>query len=162
MGNPKNEGYTIGFTTDKGLMLDLDKTTWTEALEIAYKTTNKFDLKGFLIAKSSENNYHVVFDKFLSWETTLEILFKLVWSYHYHGHGCKPELTNWAMLQAIKHSITLRISQKIGYKKNKPRPKIMLIKGKKQQLIKEYLDVCIQFYPKSINVQTALKTVTKK
>lgn len=142
------ETFTVGFTTNKALMLDLDRFTYAEALDLAVKTTNKFQLEGFLIAKSSELNYHVIFNKFMDWDDVLEILFKIVWGYHYYGHGEHPHLTNWAILQVIKQSITLRIGTKVLTNVKKPKPKVVICKGKTGQNIKEYLDICKAFSQK--------------
>jgi hypothetical protein len=131
----KNKGAIEGFTTNNGLLLDLDNTTLHETRQIAKKYLKKWNLEGYLIAKSSQNNYHIIFNKYLPWETTLEYLFKIVWTYHYHKHNDKPHLTNWAILQTIKHSCTLRISNK---HEKKP-PTIIETKGKTENLIKDYL-----------------------
>jgi hypothetical protein len=118
------------------LLLDLDNTTLKESSAIAEKYTNRFRLKGYLILRSSDNNYHVVFNRYLTWKKTLEYLFKIVWRYHYHEHGIKPSLTYWAILQACKGSETLRISTK-----NKKRtPKIVRKHGKIDKLCKDYTE----------------------
>jgi len=127
--------YVEGFTTNKGLMLDLDQTTLRETKKIAKKYCKRFKLEGFLILRSSTNNYHVVFNKYLSWSKTLEYLFKIVWNYHYYQHGEKPHLTFWAILQACKQSETLRISSK----KHKRKPCVVLLNGKDDKLISDYL-----------------------
>lgn len=127
--------YVLGFTTDKGLLLDLDNTTLHETRQIAKKYTRRFKLEGYLIMKSSQNNYHIIFNRYLTWKTALEYLFKIVWSYHYYEHGSKPSLTNWAILQACKRSMTLRISNK----NRKPKPRLIEKRGKTNKLIDDYL-----------------------
>jgi len=126
--------FVYGFTTDKGLLLDLDNTTLADTRKIAKKYCNRFKLEGFLILKSSQNNYHVVFNKYLTWKKAIEYLFKIVWNYHYYEHGSKPSLTSWAILQACKKSMTLRISKK----KHKKIPKIIESFGKNDKLIMDY------------------------
>jgi hypothetical protein len=128
--------YVYGFTTTKGLLLDLDNTTLKESSAIAEKYMNRFHLKGYLILRSSENNYHVVFNHYLTWKKTLEYLFKIVWRYHYHEHGVKPSLTYWAILQACKGSETLRISTK----NHKRMPRIVRKHGETDKLCKDYVE----------------------
>jgi hypothetical protein len=136
MSKTKNTkpNFVYGFTTDKGLLLDLDNTTLADTRKIAKKYCNRFKLEGFLILKSSQNNYHVVFNKYLTWKKTIEYLFKIVWTYHYHKHGSKPSLTSWAILQACKKSMTLRISNK----KHKKAPRYIEDYGKTDKLIDDY------------------------
>jgi hypothetical protein len=131
---PRN--YVYGFTTTKGLLLDLDNTTQKETSAIAQFYCKRFQLEGYLILKSSENNYHVVFNRYLIWKKTLEYLFKIVWRYHYHEHGIKPSLTYWAILQACKGSETLRISTK----NHKKTPKIVKKSGKTNKLCRDYIE----------------------
>jgi hypothetical protein len=126
--------FVYGFTTTHGLLLDLDNTTLAETRKIAKKYMERFKLQGYMILRSSENNYHVVFNRYLSWKKVLNYLFKIVWYYHYHQHGIKPSLTYWAILQACKESETLRISRK----ENKAKPRIIETKGKNDKLIRDY------------------------
>jgi hypothetical protein len=130
------QNFVDGFTTSKGLMLDLDNATLGETKKIALKYYNRFKLEGYIILRSSQNNYHVVFNKYLSWRKTLEYLFKIVWYFHYHKHGIKPSLTSWAILQACKTSETLRISTK----KHKRKPVVVALYGKTDKLIKDFLE----------------------
>ena len=125
----------IGFTTSRGLILDLDSTTLKEAKWIADKYCRRFKLQGYLIMRSSTFNYHVIFNRPLRWPSVIEMLFKIAWYYHYHKHGVKPRLMNWAILQAIKHSCTLRI----GPKGRKKPPKAAFQYGKNDKLIRDYL-----------------------
>ena len=125
----------MGFTTNKGLLLDLDNTTLKETKKIAEKYVKRFKLEGFLVVRSSENNYHIIFNRYLSWKKTIEYLFKIVWLYHYHKHGDKSHLTFWAILQACKGSSTLRISKK----KHKRVPHVIGTWGKTDKLINDYM-----------------------
>jgi hypothetical protein len=131
----KKTNYAAGFTTDKGLILDLDNTSLRETKKIAEKYFNRFKLEGYLIMRSSAGSHHIIFNRYLTWKTVMEYLFKIVWLYHYYKHEDKPHLTLWAMLQACKRSETLRISTK----KHKRKPRVVLLNGKKDKLIKDYL-----------------------
>jgi hypothetical protein len=131
----KNTPIT-GFTTNTGLMLDLDRTTKEEAQAIAMKYCNIYQLEGYLLVESSPPfNFHVIFNKYLEWPQVCSYLCKIAWNYHYYQHQTKPNLTNWILLQIIKQSQTLRISKK--QKKHKPKLKIGY--GLQDKLIKDYL-----------------------
>lgn len=147
--NKEGTDYLIGFTTNKGLMLDLDKTTKKEAKQIATYYCKKFKLEGYMIIKSSPFNYHVIFNKYLQWRTTCEYLMSIAWRYYYHEHGEKAGLIRWCMLQVIKQSETLRISKK--YKKSKPC--IIEESGKTNKLIRDYREY-IQIMNRTMEKET--------
>jgi hypothetical protein len=122
-------GYCIGFTTDRGVMLDLDNMKFRKAKFIAETLVKQYKLEGFLLIKSSEKNYHVVFNRYLSWKTITKILFSL-----YEG-------VRYAVFQMKEGQLTLRISKK----NNRDRPKILLKVGNTGKLIKDYLEVYQMF-----------------
>lgn len=119
------QGYVIGFTTDKGIIIDLDNMTYKKAKYIADTLLKKHKLEGFLLIKSSEKSYHVVFNKYLSWKKITKILFSLY------------ECIRYAVFQMKEGCLTLRISRKNGENK----PKILVKVGKTDKLIKDYLEV---------------------
>jgi hypothetical protein len=114
------QGFCIGFVTTKGVLLDLDNMTFRKAKWIAEKLLKDYKLQGFLLVKSSERSYHVVFNRYLSWKKITEILFS------------RYECVRYAVQQVQNGHLTLRISPKNG--KNKPR--ILLETGKTDKLIK--------------------------
>ena len=122
-------GYCIGFNTDRGLILDLDNMKFRKALWIAETLMERHRLEGFLLIKSSEKNYHVVFNRYLSWKTITKILFSLY------------ECIRYAVFQMKEGQLTLRISKK----NNRDKPKILLKIGKTDKLIKDYLEVYEKF-----------------
>ena len=122
-------GYCIGFNTDRGLILDLDNMKFRKALWVAETLTKRYRLEGFLLIKSSEKNYHVVFNRYLSWKTITKILFSLY------------ECIRYAVFQMKEGQLTLRISKK----NNRDKPKILLKIGKTDKLIKDYLEVYEKF-----------------
>ena len=122
-------GYCIGFETDRGLMIDLDNMKFRKALWIAETLLERYSLEGFLLIKSSDKNYHVVFNRYLSWKTITKILFSLY------------ECLRWGVFQMKEGQLTLRISKK----NNKDKPKILLRVGKTDKLIKDYLEVYERF-----------------
>lgn len=120
-----NEGYVIGFMTDKGLILDLDNMKLRKAKWLAGRLLRQYKLEGFLLVKSSDKNYHVIFNRYLAWKSITRILFK------------QYEALRWAVFQMQSGYLTLRISRKNGENK----PKILLKVGKQDKLIKEYLEI---------------------
>jgi len=119
------EGYVIGFMTNRGVVLDLDNMKFKKAKWLAQKLCRQYKLEGYLLIKSSEKNYHVVFNRYLTWKTITKIIFS------------QYEALRWAVFQMPHGYLTLRISRKNG--KNKP--KILLKIGKTDKLIKDYLEV---------------------
>lgn len=117
-------GYCIGFNTDRGLLLDLDNMKFRKALWIAETLLKRYRLEGFLLIRSSRKNYHVVFNRYLSWKTITRILFS------------QYECVRYAVFQMKEGQLTLRISKK----NNKDKPKILLKIGKTDKLIRDYLE----------------------
>jgi len=124
-----NTGYCIGFNTDRGLMLDLDNMRFKKALWLAETLLKKHKLEGFLLIKSSDKNYHAVFNRYLSWRAITEILFS--------QHEC----FRWAVFQMKEGQLTLRVSKK----NNKDKPKVLLKVGKTDKLIRDYLEIYEKF-----------------
>lgn len=122
-------GYCIGFNTDRGLLLDLDNMKFRKALWIAETLLKRYKLEGFLLIRSSHKNYHVVFNRYLSWRTITKILFS------------RYECIRYGVFQMMQGKLTLRISEKNG----KHLPKIVYRVGKEDKLIKDYLEVYEQF-----------------
>jgi hypothetical protein len=121
-----NHGFCIGFDTGRGLMLDLDNMKFKKALWIARTLFRRYKLEGFVLVRSSSKNYHVVFNRYLSWKTITRILFS------------QYEVIRWAVFQMKQGFLTLRVSKKNG----KDKPKVLLEVGKTDKLIKEYFEAC--------------------
>jgi hypothetical protein len=49
------EGYCVGFTTDKGLIIDLDNMKFRKALWIANDLLEKHNLEGYLLSARAKN-----------------------------------------------------------------------------------------------------------
>lgn len=88
-----------------------------------------FKLGGFIILKSSKNHYHVIFDRCVTWKRKMHIVACV--SLQSHNKG----LQKWFLMQYIKQSSTLRISNK----REKPSPRIVFGFGKQDQQIKEFI-----------------------
>ena len=119
-------GFCIGFRTKRGIVLDLDNMTVKKATWIAETLLKEHRLEGYLLVRSSEKSYHVVFKRYLSWRTITKILFSLY------------ECIRYAVFQMKDGFLTLRISRKNG----KDKPKILLKRGEQDKLIKDYLEAC--------------------
>ena len=139
--------YVAGYTTDKGLLLDLDRTTFQETLTIAKRLLKQHKLEGYLITQSSPLSHHIIFNKPLRWKTVISHLFKLVWRYHYYEHQRLSGLTHWAILQVCKKSCTLRVSGK----NQKASPRLLMHYGKQDKIIKDYLEVYYTFNTKKLH-----------
>ena len=124
-----SSGYCVGFNTDRGLVLDLDNMKFKKALWLAETLMKKHKLEGFLLIKSSDKNYHVVFNRYLSWKTITKILFS------------QYESLRWAVFQMKEGQLTLRVSKK----NNKSKPKVLLTVGKTDKLIRDYIEVYRMF-----------------
>lgn len=120
----------IGYTTTKAATLDLDNTHLPEAKKIAQILLSQFKLEGFLILRSSQKSYHVIFNKPLTWRVALQVIFS--------AEPCRKRYHNrlsWAEMQAKKGAATLRI----GPKCRKKSPYSVFKVGKQDKEIKDYL-----------------------
>jgi hypothetical protein len=124
--NPK---FIIGFTDTETVMLDFDNTSFKDVKYWALRTMKWFNLEGFIILQSSENHYHVVFNREVSWSENMRIV---AWVALLSNN---PMIQRWFLMQCIKQGSTLRVSPKVG----KPSPKIVFRYGKQDKQVREYL-----------------------
>jgi hypothetical protein len=124
--NPK---FIIGFTDTETVMLDFDNTSFKDVKYWALRTMKWFNLEGFIILESSENHYHVVFNRKVSWSENMKIVAWVSLLSH------NPMLEKWFIMQCIKEGSTLRISPKM----DKPSPKIVFRHGKQDKQVREFL-----------------------
>lgn len=125
-----NHKSVLGYTDRETVKLDFDNTLFKTVRYWALRTMSWFQLEGFIIFKSSENCYHVVFNREVVWETNIEIM---AWVCLLTKH---QKLTGWFILQCIKKGSTLRVSPK----KQKPSPRMVYRFGKEDTQIKNFLD----------------------
>lgn len=119
----------MGFTDDETVMLDFDNTTFKDVRYWAEETMKRFKLGGFLILKSSKNNYHVVFNRRVDWSENMSIVASVTLA-------CRnPRMTKWFLLQCRKSEPTLRV----GPKGSKPSPRIVYRYGRQDDQIREFL-----------------------
>jgi len=119
----------FGVTDTETVMLDFDNTPYKKVKYVALRTMRWFKLEGFLIFKSSKNNYHVVFNRKVSWKENVAVM---AWVCLFTKH---PKLTGWFILQCRKMASTLRVSPK----RQKPSPRIVYRHGKQDKEIRNFL-----------------------
>ena len=121
--------FLIGYTDEETVMLDLDNTTFKTARYWAARAMKWFKLQGFIILRSSLNNYHVVFNRKVSWKENMHIV---GWAALLSNN---PMLQKWLLMQCIKEGSTLRVSPK----RDKGCPRIVFRYGKEDGQIECFL-----------------------
>jgi len=125
-----NPNCILGYTDDETVMLDFDDTPFKKVKYWAQVAMKHFELGGFLILKSSENHYHVVFNHRVNWAENMSIV---AWV---SLQSNNQNMLRYLRMQCIKKSSTLRI----GPKGEKPSPRIVYREGNEDTQIKEYLE----------------------
>lgn len=119
----------LGYTDTETVKLDFDDTSFKTVKSWALMTMKKFRLEGFIILKSSENSYHIVFNRLVSWSENTRVI---AWvSLLSHNRA----LTKYLQMQCIKESSTLRVSEK----QEKASPRIVYRYGKQDRQINDFL-----------------------
>jgi hypothetical protein len=136
---PKRIKPIIGYYDTSTPKLDFDGKPFKTVKYWAKVTCKKFKLGGYIILKSSEGNYHVVFDRSVSWEENVMIM---CWvSLLVEGKRLKNcPLTKYVIMCGIKTVSCLRIGKKkVEGKKEKSSPRTVFKFGKQNNEIKNYL-----------------------
>jgi hypothetical protein len=120
----------LGFTDDETVMLDFDDTQFKKVKYWSQVAMKHFELGGFLILKSSENHYHVVFNRKVDWAENMSIV---AWV---SLQSNNQNMLRYLRMQCIKKASTLRV----GPKGEKPSPRIVYREGNEDAQIKEYLE----------------------
>jgi hypothetical protein len=138
------ETPTVGFTSDKIVMLDLDRMDYNNAVKICQYILKRWNLGGFILPRSSRGNYHAVFDRYTNWKKVIQLLFTIAHNRSWKGgkFNKKESFTRWAIMQAIEGSCTLRISKK----GKKAPPQVIARAGTQNRAIRDYL--YIRDYPR--------------
>ena len=121
--------FIMGYTDEETVMLDFDNTTFKTVRYWAAKAMKWFKLEGYMILKSSLNNYHVVFNRTVSWKENMHIV---AWVCLRSKH---KKLTGWFIMQCIKEGSTLRVSPK----RDKASPRIVFRYGRENGQIDSFL-----------------------
>jgi hypothetical protein len=149
----------LGFSDTETVKLDFDETSFSSVKYWALRATKWFKLRGFVILKSSEKCYHVVFDRVVSWfmkwfklkgfvilkssNKSYHVVFdrKVSWTQNMRVVAWvalqthNMSLRKWFLMQCIKGCSTLRVSPK----REKPPPRIVYRYGKLDQNVKDFL-----------------------
>ena len=118
-----------GYSDTETVMVDFDDTPLRVVKNFALRALEFHKLDGFIILKSSENSYHVVFDRPVKWSENMRIIAWLSLI------SKNEKLKMYLVMQCIKQSSTLRISQK----GKKPAPRIVNRFGKQNMQIKKFV-----------------------
>lgn len=119
----------LGFSDTETVKLDFDETSFSSVKYWASRVMKWFKLKGFVILKSSNKSYHVVFDRKVSWTQNMRVVAWVALQTH------NMSLRKWFLMQCIKGCSTLRVSPK----REKPPPRIVYRYGKLDQNVKDFL-----------------------
>lgn len=119
----------LGFTDRITVKLDLDNMSFKSAKDWAMLVLEKYKLKGFVILKSSKKCYHLVFDRYVSWDENLSIVgWVAILSKNI-------KVKDYALMQCIKMSSTLRVIPK----DEKPSPRPVYRYKSQDHAIKDFL-----------------------
>lgn len=99
--------FVVGLSDQGTVKLDLDGFTEQTAQQIAERTNNWFQLEGYALYTSSLYNYHVIFNRPVSWQENVHVMAWVALQNFSNSHVVK-----WCIMQCIKESSTLRISPK--------------------------------------------------
>ena len=125
--------FILGYTDTETVMLDFDHMDIEKVKYWSRRVMKYFKLMGFLILESSEGNYHVVFDRRVSWSENMSIVASVTLLSHNRG------LRRWQLMQCRKQSASLRVSPK----GEKPSPRILFREGNQDDRINEYLEYVV-------------------
>lgn len=124
-----NHNSILGYSDTETVKLDFDNTPFRTVRYWALRTMKWHKLEGYIIFKSSEKCYHVVFNRPVSWSENMKIVAWVSLLSH------KETVRKWLEMQCIKQSSTLRVSPK----KEKPSPRIVYSYGRQDKGIKSFL-----------------------
>lgn len=119
----------LGYTDPETVMIDCDNRSFRVVKKLALIVMEKYRLGGFIILKSSKNCYHVVFDRYVSWEDNLSA----VGWFSVLSHN--PKVKDYLVMQCIKRASTLRVVPM----KEKPSPRLVYRFGCQDHAVKDFL-----------------------
>jgi hypothetical protein len=120
----------LAYTDRNTVKLDFDHTPFKTVKYWASRACNWFELEGFLILKSSEKCYHVIFNRTVPWSENIHVVAWVCLESDIYS------LTRWFIMQSIKESSTLRVTPK----GDKPSPRIVYRYGKEDIEIRNFLE----------------------
>jgi len=120
----------LGYSDRSTVKLDYDRVPLRIVKYWSRRACNWFELEGFIILRSSKNHYHVVFNRRVIWRKNIHIM-------NWVAIQSKLlKLKDYALMQGIKESSTLRI----GPKGDKPIPKIIYRFSSQDHEIQKFLE----------------------
>lgn len=120
---------TICFPDKVTVKLDLDGIGFKKVCDTGKRICRKFRLEGYYILRSSRGNYHVVFNRPVTWHLNVRVMAAACYICKF-----KPSLMKWFIMQCIKRSSTLRL----GKKKKRSIPKIVFRYGLEDKRLTVY------------------------
>ena len=126
------QDVVIGYTDRNTVKLDFNNVSYNKVKSVSKWLKKRFNLEGFIILRSSEDSYHVVFNRSVTWEENMKIIGFA--SFMCSDHFKNNNVMSWAIMQMIKGSSTLRISTKFY----KHRPRIIYKEGSQDKEIKAF------------------------
>lgn len=133
----------VGYTTQEHLLVDLDSCSLFKACKIARMIQADYpDVGDCLVVKSSSNNFHLVFDDRLEWETIVRIIDVLA--------ALNIVEKNYRDVRNFRRDLTLRVSEKraVDGIRPVPEPVVMLFcrhSCDDSRCIEKYLNVLEAF-----------------
>jgi len=124
-----NSHCILGYTDQETVMVDFDNTPLKTVKKWASRAMKWFKLEGYIILRSSLNNYHAIFNRRVSWKENMKIV---GWVALLSNN---PMLQKWFLMQCIKEGSTLRVSSK----REKPSPRIVFRYGRENCQIEGFL-----------------------
>lgn len=119
----------LGLSDTETVKLDFDEVSFSSVRYWATRTMKWFKLRGFVILRSSENRYHIMFDRKVSWKQNMRIVAWVALLSHNKG------LAKWFLMQCIKGCSTLRVS----VKQEKPPPRVVYRFGRQDENAKDFM-----------------------
>ncbi|MCJ7761544.1 hypothetical protein MUP59_10475 [Candidatus Bathyarchaeota archaeon] len=129
MRKKSSHDFILGYTDTETVKLDFDNMGFQEVLRWAKRTSKRFKLGGFVILRSSENHFHVIFNRTVDWTRNVSVM---AWACLMIRCKC---MIKWFIMQCIKEGSTLRVSPK----KEKPIPRVICRYGDQDQEIKNFM-----------------------
>ena len=129
MTRTSSHKFILGISDQETVKLDFDKMTFSKVRYWSQRALKHFKLQGFIILKSSKNNYHVIFDRALLWTDNVSIMAWVALLSHNEGLKC------YLIMQCIKKCSTLRVSCKRG----KAPPRVVYRCGNQSENIRIFL-----------------------
>ncbi len=119
----------LGLTNPETVMIDCVNMSFRVVKKLALIAMEMCRLGGFIILKSSKNHYHVVFDRYVSWDDNMSA----VGWFSVLSHN--PKVKDCLVMQCIKKALTLRVVPMKG----KPAPRLVGRFGCQGHAVKDFL-----------------------